>query len=304
MREVVIIGGGLSGLAAAWELAQRRIPHTLIEVKNRLGGAIISQAQADFVLDGGPLFVPRAADWAFLDELDLSNALVAVDDTRAVFRQGTQTLVDALAKRLSAPPMKRMAVSSLGTLAPGVFGVCLENGILLDTRALMIAAPARYAERMLRELQGDIALRLLDFRYDTILRLSLGIHATDMPAPVSDDPIAFIDHTTAPERVPPDKALLQIGLRIRPDALPADPLAALAARLHWKAQILAQRVDFWPEADLVRDAPVLEHLAAIPALLPPGVALIGSDYLAQDSLSARVWAARAAAQRIAAYLGK
>jgi predicted NAD/FAD-dependent oxidoreductase len=301
VREVVIIGGGLSGLAAAWELATLHIPYTLIEVKRRFGGAIISECKDGFVMDGGTLFVPRGADWTWLAELGLHDALIAVDDERAVFRDGTQMLIDALAKKLSAPAMMRMAVSSVGRLNERVFGVCLENGILLDARALIVAAPARYAEKMLRELQCDVALRLFDFRYEHVLRVSLGYRRADIAnlVPPADAPIAFVHRLH--ERAPAEHVLLQVGLRFEPtNGAPQDPIAQITTLMGWHAPLMS-RVDYWAEADLVRDAQVTAHLQAI--TMPTGTALTGSDYLSSDSLSARVAAGRAAARQIAAYLG-
>jgi predicted NAD/FAD-dependent oxidoreductase len=305
MRDVVIIGGGLSGLAAAWELAKLNIPYTLIEVKRRFGGAIISETQSGFLMDGGALFVSRHEDWSCLSELGLEDALIPVDDERAVFKHGTQMLTDALAKKLSAPAMMRMAVSSLGKINEQIFGVCLENGILLDARALIIAAPARYAEKMLRELQGDIALRLLDFRYDTIIRMSLGYRREDvdnLTLPTSV-PITCIDYLETTERVPSGGILIQAGLRFDPSkSQPKNPVAAFKAAMEWRAP-LASRADYWGEADLIRDAQYVEHMKAITPLMPEGTALIGSDYLPNDSLSARIAQGRAAARRIVTFLG-
>ena len=41
---IIIIGGGISGLAAAYELSQRRIPFRLLEATARLGGLIRTEA--------------------------------------------------------------------------------------------------------------------------------------------------------------------------------------------------------------------------------------------------------------------
>lgn len=39
-KPVLIVGGGIAGLAAAWELQQRDLPYVLLEASNRLGGKI------------------------------------------------------------------------------------------------------------------------------------------------------------------------------------------------------------------------------------------------------------------------
>ena len=46
MRDVVVIGGGLSGLAACYQLEKTNLRYTLIEVKRRVGGGIQTFASA------------------------------------------------------------------------------------------------------------------------------------------------------------------------------------------------------------------------------------------------------------------
>jgi oxygen-dependent protoporphyrinogen oxidase len=50
---IIIIGGGISGLAAAHELARRRIPFRLLESSPRLGGLIRTEQQDGFTIDAG-----------------------------------------------------------------------------------------------------------------------------------------------------------------------------------------------------------------------------------------------------------
>ena len=37
---VVIVGGGIAGLSAAYELAKANVPYTIVEQRPRLGGVI------------------------------------------------------------------------------------------------------------------------------------------------------------------------------------------------------------------------------------------------------------------------
>lgn len=305
MANVVIIGGGLTGLAAAWELERLRVPYTLIEVKNRLGGSIMTERRGGFILDSSAFLLEKYGEWDFLAELGLADALVPYgryrDGELVYFRDGTQTLVDALASRLAAPIMRRMAVSSIGQFAPDRLGVCLENGVMLDARAVIVTAPARYAEHMLHSLDPEIALLLLDYRYDPVARVSLGYRAADLRALPSAERFKFVETFTLPERVPADHKLLRVGVRLD-ETIPTPAAALEQVKAEIAAPPVVEWVAYWSEADpLTRHLP--EHAAimeAIEARLPAGVALAGSDYRAKR-LDQQVEQGRAAARKIADY---
>lgn len=80
---LVIIGGGITGLSAAWEAQQRGISYTLLEASDRWGGKVISSEirldDARFLVDGGPdTIVTRKTDaWDLTQELGI---LGKVDD--------------------------------------------------------------------------------------------------------------------------------------------------------------------------------------------------------------------------------
>jgi oxygen-dependent protoporphyrinogen oxidase len=54
MKPVQIIGGGITGLTAAWRLQARGIPFELFESSNRVGGVIRTQRSNGFVVESGP----------------------------------------------------------------------------------------------------------------------------------------------------------------------------------------------------------------------------------------------------------
>jgi protoporphyrinogen oxidase len=311
MRDAVIVGGGLGGLAAAWELGQRGIAPTLIEVKPRLGGSIISERRGGFLLDGAHMLIEKYGAWDFLEPLGLADALHYVgryrDGRLVVFRNGTQVLIDALTARMRADRLLRMAVSGI-VKAGGGYEVCLENGIVLSARAVIVAAPARRAAHILASLIPELALELVDYRYDSVARVMLGLNAADVTPEVearaAGAPIKFVEWFALPERVPPGHVLLRAGVRLDADPAVTTPDAAralLEARLGAKPVIAWTH--YWAEADpLTLYLP--EHaalMARIDAALPAGIALIGSDYRARR-FDARVSEARAAARRIVDYL--
>lgn len=283
MRDVVVIGGGLSGLAACYELEKRAVAYTVIEVKRRFGGGIRTTADGGFIMDACAFAFRQPADKVLPPEFALDQQILSISVKACVVRSGTESLVHAFADHLRGGRLMRMAVSSIGRLG-NRFTICLENGIMLDAGALILAAPARYTARMLWNLAPEAADRLTAFRYDTIRRVSLGFRKRDLPASLDcdrDSTIRFIITTDEPGRVPDrDHLLMQIGLR-SPGAMSADEaINAVTQHFGWRAAPLLARVDSWPEADLLpdHDGSHRENVGFIRKLLPDGVSLIGSDY--------------------------
>jgi monoamine oxidase len=59
-KKVIIVGGGLAGLYAAYVLEQQRIPYLLLEAQSRLGGRILgaqSKQNTDHYFDLGPTWI-------------------------------------------------------------------------------------------------------------------------------------------------------------------------------------------------------------------------------------------------------
>lgn len=317
MRDVVIIGGGLTGLAAAHELEKRNVDYIIIEVKPRLGGSIHTIDQAAFHMDKGPMLHPvydRDRFHNYLQELELSDATRLDPDGDILFRHGTGVLVDALTSTINAPALKRMAVSTLGFLEDGMFSICMENGMVLDARALIVAAPARHAERMFYTLVPGISYRLLDYRYDPITRVSLGYREMsprrfNLNRPY-DSPVAAVHMTDEAGRVANQGGvLLQAALRFEADSLPDDPVGELAALMGWPLNPDADLIATWPESDPVmwRDPDHPLVMQTIQGMLPAGVALVGSDYIPTNhppGLDERIRQGQEAVKRVLGHLSR
>jgi len=85
---VAIVGGGIAGLTAAHNLAQRGIPFTLIEAGPRFGGVIRTERKDGFLLEGGPdsILAQKPEGIALCRELGLGDRLVPTNPShRAVF---------------------------------------------------------------------------------------------------------------------------------------------------------------------------------------------------------------------------
>jgi protoporphyrinogen oxidase len=313
MRDVVIIGGGLSGLAAAVELEKLAIPYRLIEVKNRLGGSIATQQQDGFTFDTGAFAFPRDADWSFLAEYGLEDALIPVNDhhlqRRVIFKDGTQMLPDAMAARVKGTVIHKMAVSSLGELE-GRYVLCMENGLMWDARALIIAAPARHVERMLRTLVPEAALRLLNYGYDTVTRVSLGYRSDEVTNPGrriwGDMATAFYYTTDHPNRTPAGHTLIHLGVRFPLERTTPETLVrTLQEQLGWPTNAAFSHVSAWSEADPLppHSLNFRENMTALEAMLPEGVALAGGDFHGLG-LAERIAGGQDAARKVARWLNE
>jgi oxygen-dependent protoporphyrinogen oxidase len=54
MSRVVVVGAGIAGLAAAWDLARAGAEVTVLESERRPGGVIVTERRDGFIVEGGP----------------------------------------------------------------------------------------------------------------------------------------------------------------------------------------------------------------------------------------------------------
>ena len=85
--DVVIVGGGIAGLAAAYELNARGISFVLLERSPRPGGVIVSEELNGFTIDAGPdaLLIQKPEGIALCQELGLGPRLVSTLPPRLAF---------------------------------------------------------------------------------------------------------------------------------------------------------------------------------------------------------------------------
>jgi oxygen-dependent protoporphyrinogen oxidase len=84
----VIIGGGISGLSAAYDLTRAGIPNLIVEKRPRLGGVIETNRQEGCVLEGGPdSFISQKPEaMVLIKELGLESDVVGSNDqTRTTY---------------------------------------------------------------------------------------------------------------------------------------------------------------------------------------------------------------------------
>ncbi len=169
---MLVVGGGIAGLATAYELHLQQIPFTLVEAADRVGGVIFSEELNGFVLDGGPdsLLIHKPDGIKLCQELGLGGRLVVTKPPRLAYIQR--------AGRLHALP----AGSVLGI--PTEWGPFIRSGLFSWPGKMRMGAelfvPARRAAG--DESIGSFMRRRFGDEATTYLAepLLAGIHAGDV----------------------------------------------------------------------------------------------------------------------------
>ena len=84
---VTIVGGGITGLAAAFELTRRGVPFTLFEASSRAGGLIRTEHVDGFTIEAGPdsILVQKRAALALCEDLGIAGELIGTTPPRTAF---------------------------------------------------------------------------------------------------------------------------------------------------------------------------------------------------------------------------
>src|SRR3954464_12408614 len=87
--DAIVVGGGIAGLSAAYELHTRGLSFVLLERTGRPGGVIVSEDVDGFTIDGGPdsLLVQKPEAIALCREIGLGDRLVPTRPPRLAFIQ-------------------------------------------------------------------------------------------------------------------------------------------------------------------------------------------------------------------------
>ncbi len=135
--DVAIVGGGITGLAAAWAAHKRGLRVQVLEARGTVGGKIRSEHKDGYLIEWGPnSFLGSAtAIWQLVEELNLQGEVItgAPPGDRFIFR-------NRLARRLPSGPGDFFKNNDFMTLSgklrmmcePFVFGDARETDSLLD----------------------------------------------------------------------------------------------------------------------------------------------------------------------------
>jgi oxygen-dependent protoporphyrinogen oxidase len=154
---VLVVGGGITGLAAARALALDGVPVTLAEAGPRLGGKIATERVDGLVLEMGPdsFLSTRPAAVTLCRELGLGGELVGTRDPRAVYIRHRGELV----------PM------------PEGLGLVLPTRVMPFARTRLFSWPEKI--RMARDVVSPRMLGADDTAVGTFLRRRLGSPLVD-----------------------------------------------------------------------------------------------------------------------------
>ena len=93
MKRLVVVGGGIAGLAAAYFAMEKAkkiggsISLKLLDEKDRLGGCILTERVDDFIIEGGPDCFLSEKPWALAlcEKLGLGDRVLNTNENRRVF---------------------------------------------------------------------------------------------------------------------------------------------------------------------------------------------------------------------------
>ena len=170
--DVVIVGGGIAGLATGYELHRRNVSFLILERASRAGGVILSEEIDGYTIDAGPdsLLISKPEGVRLCNELGLGERLVSTKPPRLAYVQR--------AGRLYALP----SASVLGI--PTRFGPFARTGLFSWRGKLRMGAELFVAPRQedTDESVGSFMRRRFGHEATAYLAepLLAGIHAGDV----------------------------------------------------------------------------------------------------------------------------
>jgi len=218
--KVVVVGAGIAGLAAAWELTRvAGFEITVLESERRAGGIIATERVDGFIVEGGPdgflagePELPALANELGIDDrlvgqlsrgtsLWTGTNLVRIEEGRAAallgidastnevtagfrtFAGGMQEPVTALSQRLAGVLRFAQGVAGLTRAGRG-WRVAVTGGSAHDADAVVLALPAYAAGRLLESIGVTHARALAQVLYVPSITVSLAYRAEQVGGPL------------------------------------------------------------------------------------------------------------------------
>ena len=143
-QAIVVIGGGIAGLSAAFELHLRSVPFTLLEAGERFGGLVFTEHVDGYTIDSGAdsLLVQKPAGLQLCEELGLSSRLIPSTPPRTAFIHARGTLHKLPSPSVLGIPTTEEGIAVLRP-ADGIRQGSVEGSRQGRTRRIHCSSPAR-----------------------------------------------------------------------------------------------------------------------------------------------------------------
>ena len=205
---IAVVGAGVAGLAAAWELVRAGADVTVLDSERRPGGVVVTERQGGFIVEGGPdgwlaaephipalatelgiadHIVPQSARGSLLwtgtglERLAEGRAAALLgiearlEDVKAGFASfagGMGELPDALAARLAGRIRTPLGVTGIVQVGAR-WRLAVTGGTVVDADAVVLALPVYAAARLLEAAGVAGARGLAEVAYFPSLTVSL-----------------------------------------------------------------------------------------------------------------------------------
>jgi oxygen-dependent protoporphyrinogen oxidase len=127
--ELLVIGGGIAGLSAAFEAKKRGVSFILVEAQPQLGGIIRTESENGFTIDAGPdaIFTQKPAAIQLCQELGLADRLMSTKLPRTAFVMRNGSLHPLPEASVLGIPTKWAPFAASSLLSPmGKFRMSLD----------------------------------------------------------------------------------------------------------------------------------------------------------------------------------
>lgn len=218
--KVIVVGAGIAGLAAAWELTrQGGYDVTVLESERRAGGVIVTELAHGFIVEGGPdgflagepelpalatelgigdrVVSQQARGTALwngkeLAPLDEGRAavLLGIDATKAEVSAGFRSFAGGMAEPVAALAQRlagavRFGQGVAGLVAAGKrWHLSITGGSTHDADGVVLAVPAYTAGRLLEAVGVAHARALAEVVYVPSITVSLAYRADQIGNPL------------------------------------------------------------------------------------------------------------------------
>ena len=218
---VAVVGAGIAGLSAAWELARSAVDVIVLDAERRPGGVIVTERRDGFVVEAGPDgFLAAEPDIQELArEIGIGDRLVdqlvqgsslwtgkrlkPLAEGRAAellgiqataeadlsrgfrsFASGMAEIVEALVAKLGQRGRRILRSQGVTGLAPATRGwrLSITGGSSIDVEAVVLAVPAWVTSRLLASVGVEAARSLGEVVYHPSITVSLAYRADHVPA--------------------------------------------------------------------------------------------------------------------------